>query len=77
MTDLNLTLNEIIANRNCPASAGSSSAKAGCKGFSTWTDCGEEHDCGYDTTIPCDECKYGSFGGRKDPAAKCNQNENV
>ena len=31
-----------------------------------------EWDCGYNTTIDCDECKYG--GGRKDPEAKCNQN---
>jgi len=44
-----------------------------CKGFKTpdvgW---GSDYDCGYDTTIDCDECKYG--GGRKDPEAKCNTN---
>jgi hypothetical protein len=31
----------------------------------------EEFDCGYDTTLTCDECKYGV--GRKDPEAKCNR----
>ncbi len=30
-----------------------------------------EYECGYDTIIDCDECKYG--GGRKNPEAKCNQ----
>lgn len=44
-----------------------------CLGFETedigW---GVDHDCGYKTKIDCDECKYG--GGRKDPAAKVNQN---
>ena len=30
-----------------------------------------EYDCGYYTTISCEECKYGI--GRKDPEAKCNQ----
>ena len=30
-----------------------------------------DYDCGYDTKIDCDECKYGM--GRKDPEAKCNQ----
>jgi hypothetical protein len=28
--------------------------------------------CGYNTTVECQECKYG--GGRKDPEAKCNRN---
>ena len=45
-----------------------------CKGFTVpdigW---GAEYDCGYNTIIDCDECKYG--GGRKDPEAKCNQDE--
>lgn len=33
-----------------------------------------EWECGYNTTIDCEDCKYyiGS-GGRKDPEAKCNQ----
>ena len=31
--------------------------------------------CGYNTTIDCDECKYG--GGRKDPEARCNQEEDT
>lgn len=30
-----------------------------------------DHDCGYNTTLTCDECKYGR--GRKNPEAKCNQ----
>ena len=33
-----------------------------------------EFECGYNTTIECEECKYciGAMG-RKDPEAKCNQ----
>lgn len=30
-------------------------------------------DCGYNTTLTCDECKYGF--GKKDPEAKCNSNQ--
>ena len=30
-----------------------------------------DFDCGYKTTIECCDCKYG--GGRKNPAARCNQ----
>lgn len=29
-------------------------------------------NCGYDTKIECEECKYG--GGRKNPESKCNSN---
>lgn len=37
-----------------------------------------DYDCGYNTVIACDECKYccgpdGKPIGRKDPAVKCNQ----
>ena len=32
-----------------------------------------EYDCGYMTTIACEDCKYSGLGGRKDPEAKCNQ----
>ena len=32
-----------------------------------------DYDCGYFTTIDCDECKYNGHNGRKDPEAKCNQ----
>ena len=33
-----------------------------------------EWDCGYNTTIECEDCKYCiGAGGRKDPEAKCNQ----
>lgn len=45
---------------------------AKCAGYSFWTDCGYEYDCAYQTTITCDDCKYG--GGNKNPEAKCNQN---
>ena len=31
-----------------------------------------EFDCGYQTSITCEDCKYGVCGGRKDPEAKCN-----
>lgn len=30
-----------------------------------------EYECGYFTTLDCDDCKYG--GGKKNPEAKCNQ----
>ena len=41
-----------------------------CKGYRDyWGD----FDCEYQTKIDCDQCKYGGHGGRKDPAAKCNQ----
>ena len=53
------------------SSAGSKPASSGCAGYQTWTDYGYEYDCGYGTTIDCDQCKYG--GGKKDPQAKCNQ----
>ena len=29
-----------------------------------------DFDCGYQTTLMCEDCKYGI--GRKDPAARCN-----
>jgi len=33
-----------------------------------------EFECGYGTTIGCDECKYFPFTkGRKNPESKCNQ----
>ncbi len=42
-----------------------------CLGYQTedhgW---GSDFECGYNTKIDCDECKYG--GGRKDPRAKKN-----
>jgi uncharacterized coiled-coil protein SlyX len=37
----------------------------GCKGYWTPTPFGDEFDCGYDTNIYCEECKYGR--GDKDP----------
>ena len=40
-----------------------------CKGYRD--DFTLEYDCGYDTTLACDECKY--CVGRKYPEAKCNQ----
>jgi len=30
-----------------------------------------DYDCGYDSTLDCDDCKYGM--GKKDPEEKCNQ----
>jgi len=32
-----------------------------------------DYDCGYNTKITCDDCKYNNSPGRKDPEAKCNQ----
>jgi len=45
----------------------------GCRGYYIETDCGTEFDCGYNTIIDCEDCKYGVNGGRKDPEATCNQ----
>jgi hypothetical protein len=48
---------------------------SGCAGFKSYgPDFTWDYDCGYNTTIDCDECKYA--GGRKDPEAKCNQEKN-
>jgi len=45
-----------------------------CKGWSDNTpDAGIEFECGYESYLSCEECKYGL--GRKDPEAKCNQSE--
>jgi hypothetical protein len=53
--------------------SGSSSRHPKCRGYITrdigW---GNEYECGYETTIDCNECKYG--GGRKNPEVKRNQN---
>lgn len=40
-----------------------------CKGY--YEEWSGEYDCGYYTSLPCDECKYGF--GNKDPEAKRNQ----
>lgn len=44
-----------------------------CKGYVTldvgW---GSDFECGYDTIIDCDKCKYNNRGGGKNPEAKCN-----
>lgn len=43
-----------------------------CKGIVLEYNDGEfEYDCSYNTSLDCDDCKYGI--GRKDPEAKCNQ----
>lgn len=58
-----------------PHVSGSQSRHPKCKGF-TIPDIGNgaDYDCGYNTTITCDECKYCLGGyGRKDPEAKRNQ----
>jgi hypothetical protein len=36
---------------------------------------GDDFECGYDTVIACEDCKYGPYPSRhsKNPAAKCNQ----
>jgi hypothetical protein len=49
-----------------------------CKGSSSESSWGTEHDFGYRTSIACDDCRYcldedGKPVGRKDPAAKCNK----
>lgn len=65
-------MNEVKNERNeLNDPSGSNPKSQGCLGEQIWTDYGYEYDCGYGTTIDCDQCKYG--GGRKDPAAKCNQ----
>ena len=44
-----------------------------CKG--TYNEWAGDYNCEYQTTLECDECKYGH--GRKDPEAKCNQLETL
>lgn len=39
-----------------------------CEGYKTHEG---DYDCGYNTTLMCEECKYGL--GHKDPEANCNQ----
>lgn len=40
-----------------------------CKGvYDSWSG---DSNCGYDTTLMCEDCKYSV--GRKNPEAKCNQ----
>jgi hypothetical protein len=47
-----------------------------CKGnYDYYIGFGWDFECGYSTTIECEECKYSGHGGRKDPEAKCNQLE--
>ena len=52
-----------------------------CLGYSYFTDCGIEYDCGYDTVVVCDDCTFvvahESGDGRrgKKPWAKCNNDE--
>jgi len=29
-----------------------------CLGYETYTDCGTEYDCGYETDIACDDCVF-------------------
>jgi len=60
--DINLGKEEPKRHPKCKGSGGSDQ----------WVD---DFECGYNTEITCDECRYclGS-SGRKDPDAKCNQN---
>jgi hypothetical protein len=45
--------------------------RAKCKGYEVRNIDGTEYECGYGTTLDCDQCKYG--GGSKNPEAKRNQ----
>jgi hypothetical protein len=47
-----------------------------CKGYRrSYSLEGDDFECGYDTVIACEDCKYGFYPSRysKDPAARCNQ----
>ena len=57
---------------NIHAVSGSSPKLHKCTGYWSHNSDGSEFDCGYDTIIDCDHCKYSV--GKKDPEAKCNQN---
>ncbi len=53
--------------------------KRKCLGYKYWTDYGYEYDCGYEPTVPCDDCCFivsqetnDKRKGKK-PWAKCNQ----
>ena len=47
-----------------------------CGGYKTWTDCGYEYDCEYETDFPCDDCVFvvgyntGDYRRGKRPWAK-------
>lgn len=41
-----------------------------CRGYTNWA---LEFDCEYESTVMCEDCRYGGHGGRKDPEAKVNQ----
>lgn len=75
MSKVEKMIKELKPQLNILGVSGSFSRRPKCKGFKTpdygW---GSDYDCGYETTIDCDECKYG--GGRKNPEAKCHQNKN-
>ena len=64
LESLEILKNELSGNNQHPK----------CKGYTIpdigW---GVEYDCHYESNLCCDDCKYG--GGRKDPEAKCNQDE--
>jgi hypothetical protein len=45
--------------------------RAKCKGYAVDNMDGTEYECGYNTTLDCDQCKYG--GGSLNPEAKRNQ----
>ena len=44
-----------------------------CKGYVAYSMDGNEYDCEYGSKLECDQCKYGGWGGKKDPEAKCNE----
>lgn len=44
-----------------------------CKGYTMSSMQGAEYDCGYNTVLDCEQCKYG--GGTKNPEAKRNRSK--
>jgi hypothetical protein len=42
-----------------------------CAGYTVFCSHGDDFDCGYNTTLLCEECKYGI--GKKNPESKRNQ----
>ena len=62
-------MDDDVNSLDTPVIATKAKTHAKCKGrYDSLTG---DYWCDYDTTLTCDECKYGI--GRKDPEAKCNR----
>ena len=50
--------------------------KKGCRGYWTPdTGWGREYECGYGTSINCEDCIYGACGGKLDPEVEAERED--